>query len=561
MNTLATALLSLLMQAVPLEGIVLKKGTAEPLSRTTVELRQDQENAAILDSTATEDDGRFSFGNVAPGHYRLTAARRGYTRAPLTITLAPGQPARDVRLNMTPTASVSGRVVDLNGRPIGNVEVKAMKASYPEGRRVLTRVQSAQTNDLGEYRFFWLAPGRYYLSAVHLKAQGLLRRMAIGGLGVSASGPAGALVTVENADPALLGLDPRAELESTTDRYAPTFFGGTTDEEKAAGIDLREGADFGGVDIVVGPVQMRHVRGVVVDGVTGKPAQYGSITLPKDPDSPPMKDVKVDRDTGTFDFLVFPGSYTVTATSTSGEGYATFIVGDADIENLTIRTTASFNVPGRIVVEGEPISPTAIEALHITLRRDPPRGEPVINAYDTPLPDGSFTISASAGDFRVNIAPILSVAPSRYAPSLGTTFQNAYVKSIRLGNADVLNAGLHLDRPPSATLEVVIAANPGAVEGQVVRNGREPVEDAAVLLVPGNRRRNELYRTTTTDAAGRFHFTRVPPGDYEVLSWNEVEDGAWYDAQFMKDVEGRGLPVRIAEGQTETVRIEIIPDR
>jgi hypothetical protein len=282
MNIVATALLSLLMQAVPVQGIVLKKGTAEPLSRATVELRRDQENAAIFDSATTEEDGRFSFGNVAPGRYRLTAARRGYTRGPLTITLAPGQPAQDVRLNMTATASISGRVVDLSGRPTGNVEVKAMKASYPEGRRVLTPVQSAQTNDLGEYRLFWLAPGRYYVAAIHPKAQGVFRRMAISGLGASSSGPAGALITVENADPALLGLNPLAEPESATERYAPIFFGGTTDEQKAAGIDLREGADFGGVNIVAGPVQIRHVRGVVVDGITGNPAQYVNITVPKD---------------------------------------------------------------------------------------------------------------------------------------------------------------------------------------------------------------------------------------------------------------------------------------
>jgi protocatechuate 3,4-dioxygenase beta subunit len=568
MSILATALVSFLLQAVPLQGplqgIVLKKGTFEPLSRATVELRRDQENAAILDSATTEDDGRFSLGTVAPGRYRLTAVRRGYTRLPLTITVSSGQPAQDIRLTMTPTASISGRVVDLNGRPMGNVEVKALKASYPEGRRVLTSVQSVQTNDLGEYRLFWLAPGRYYVAAVHAKAQGLFRRIAGNGVGMSASGPVGTLITVEKADPAVLVLDPRAELDAT-ERYAPIFFGGTTDEQKAAGIDLREGADFGAVDIVVGPVQMRHVRGVVVDGVTGKPAQYGSITLPKDLDSPPMKDVKVDRNTATFDMLLFPGSYTVTATSASGEGYATFTVGDADIDNLTIPTTPTFNIRGRIVVEGEPISAAAADtfgALHLTLRRDPPRGEPVTTAYDTPLADGSFTIYASAGDFRINIAPILNVTPSRYAPPSAAAFQGAYVKSIRLGNADVLNAGLHLEGPPSAALEVVIASNPGALEGQVVgqvvRNSPALVADAAVLLIPDNRRRNELYRTTTTDSSGRFHFDRVPPGNYKVLSWEEVEDGAWFDAEFMKSIESRALPVRIGESETGNVRIEVI---
>jgi hypothetical protein len=561
MNILATALLSLLLQvmpqAMPIQGVVLKKGTVDPLGGATVELRLDLENSSVLASTTTEDDGRFFFGNVAPGRYRLTAARRGYTRAPLAITLASGQPAQDIRLNMTATAAISGRIIGPNGRPMGNVEVRALKASYPEGRRVLTPVQSAATNDLGEYRLFWLTPGRYYVSAVHPKAQGMFRRMA-SGVGVSVSGPSGAFVTIENSDPAIRGLDPVTELETAAERYAPIFFGGTTDEQRAAGIDLREAADFSGVDIVVAPVQLRHVRGVIVDGFTGKPAQYGSITLPNNTDSPPIRDPKVDRDTGAFDMLLFPGSYTVTATSASGEGYATFTLGDADID-LTIPTTLSFNIRGKIVIDGEPLSPAALEALRLSLRRDPAGGESVNSAYTTPLADGSFTIDASSGNFRVNLAPILNVTASRYEPPAWRALQNAYVKSIRLGNADVLNAGLRLDRAPSASLEVVIATNPGALEGQLLRNGREPVADALVLLIPDNRRRNELYRTTTTDPAGRFLFNRVPPGDYKVFSWAEVEDGAWHDAEFMKGFESRGLSVHISEGLIETARIEIIP--
>jgi hypothetical protein len=60
-------------------------------------------------TTTTEDDGRFSFGNIAPGRYRLSVTRRGYTRPPLTI-VAPVSPR--YQLNMIPTGSISGRVVD-----------------------------------------------------------------------------------------------------------------------------------------------------------------------------------------------------------------------------------------------------------------------------------------------------------------------------------------------------------------------------------------------------------------------------------------------------------------
>src|SRR6202030_2834833 len=105
-----------------------------------------------------------------------------------------------------------------------------------------------------------------------------------------------------------------------------------------------------------------------------------------------------------------------------------------------------------------------------------------------------FTVSASAGDFRINIAPILNVASARSQPP--AALQNAYVKSIRLGNTDVLNGPIHLDRQPSAALEVVIATNPGALNGQVVKSAVGPAADVPVVLIPDNRRRNELYMTT-----------------------------------------------------------------
>ena len=160
MSVFGTALLLLAMQAVSLHGIVFKKATNEPLSEASVELRQDQANAAILKKLTTDDDGKFRFDNIAPGRYRITVSRRGYTRPPLAITAGARQAEADVQLPMTQTGTISGRVYDVSGQPLGRVEVLAMKASYPNGQRILTPVRSAITNDLGEYRLFWLARGR-----------------------------------------------------------------------------------------------------------------------------------------------------------------------------------------------------------------------------------------------------------------------------------------------------------------------------------------------------------------------------------------------------------------
>ena len=555
MSLFGTVLLALMLQAPPVQGVVLRKGTTEVLSKATVELHRDQGIAAILDSVTTEDDGRFSFSNVEPGHYRLIVSRRGYARPPLAITVTAGRKLEEIQLNMIPAGSISGHVIDADGHPVGNVEVQAMKASYPEGRRTLTPIQSVRTDDLGEYRLFGLVPGRYYAEAIHPKVQGMSQQL-VGAVGMSMGGPTGIVISKGTADPALGEFGFTHVPDSESVRYAPVFYGGTTDEQTASAIELREGADFGGVNFVVGPVQPHHVRGVVIDGITGRAAQYGSITMLRGPDAPRMKDVEVDRETGRFDMTLFPGSHALTANSASGTGYAVFTLGDADIDNLTIPTTPEIDIPGRIVVDGPPISASALEDLQLSLRHDPPRGEQLSLSYSSPLPDRTFTLSASVGDYRINIAPILNLTRSRGGPS--PALQNAYVKSVRLGDTDILNGTLHLKGPTSETLEVVIATTPGALDGQVVKATPGPAADIPVVLLPDLRSRNELYRTTSTDSTGRFHIDLIPPGDYKVFSWEEVEGGAWYDPEFMTANESRGTAVHIGEAKTVTANIEAI---
>jgi hypothetical protein len=297
----------------------------------------------------------------------------------------------------------------------------------------------------------------------------------------------------------------------------------------------------------------------VTDGLTGRPAQYASLTLVTDNDGPRGKEIPVDRESASFDIALLPGTHTLNATSASGEGSVTFQLLDADIGNLTVPTTPSFEIQGRMVVEGE--AGASLTPLHITLHSEAPRKElSDIGSYSMALANGSFMLSATDGDYRLNIDPLLNSVPPRVSiTSLPGALQNAFVKSIRLGNTDVLNGPLHIEGKPSSLLEVVIGRNAGAIDGQVVTDRQMPVADASVVLVPDVRRRADLYRSASADATGRFHFDRVPPGDYKVLSWEEVEDGAWYDPEFLRSVENRGTPVRILDGRTETVRVEVIP--
>jgi hypothetical protein len=64
-----------------------------------------------------------------------------------------------------------------------------------------------------------------------------------------------------------------------------------------------------------------------------------------------------------------------------------------------------------------------------------------------------------------------------------------------------------------------------------------------------------INKTATTDPSGRFHFDHVPPGDYRVFAWAEVESDSWFDPEFMRNYEMLGARVRVAEDSTENVEV------
>src|SRR3954470_9687155 len=157
-----------------IEGAVVRSGTTAGISRAKVTLTPSQSSVAGQ-AVIVDADGKFAFRNLAAGQYRLSAAKDGYVsseygqRGPngsgVAITLTAQQHATDIRIGMTSTGAIGGRIVNRYGGPVGNASVQALRYTYQNGRRVLNAAQTARTNDRGEYRLFWMTPGQYIVSA------------------------------------------------------------------------------------------------------------------------------------------------------------------------------------------------------------------------------------------------------------------------------------------------------------------------------------------------------------------------------------------------------------
>jgi hypothetical protein len=81
------------------------------------------------------------------------------------------------------------------------------------------------------------------------------------------------------------------------------------------------------------------------------------------------------------------------------------------------------------------------------------------------------------------------------------------------------------------------------------------------VLVPAQRTRLDLFRTSTTDQSGRFSFgsPNVPPGEYKLFSWEGIDNGAFYNPDVLKQYEQQGKTVRVSEGSSLNVDVKLIP--
>src|SRR5437879_90989 len=148
-----------------LQVVVVRAGGIEPVIKANIALRDISENSRMF-TGITSDAGKLMIRGVPPGKYALTVTRTGYVRSDQSLTLEDDPLPRNVIVALNPTGTISGRIFDEFGEPVIGAEVRAMKSFYQRGGRILVPMQSAVTDDRGEYRLFWLPPGRYFVSAL-----------------------------------------------------------------------------------------------------------------------------------------------------------------------------------------------------------------------------------------------------------------------------------------------------------------------------------------------------------------------------------------------------------
>jgi hypothetical protein len=133
------------------------------------------------------------------------------------------------------------------------------------------------------------------------------------------------------------------------------------------------------------------------------------------------------------------------------------------------------------------------------------------------------------------------------------------LKAARYGSDDALTT-FRPDSGAASALELTVSSHGAHIEGVVMNSDPVPVPGVWVTLIPddANRKQKRLFQSMRSGPNGKFEFRGVAPGDYQLFSWDNVEEHEWEDPEFIKPFKTKGLAVSVAEGDTKSIDLTLI---
>ena len=517
-------------QTVSVAGTVINISNNEPISNVTLIFNpRAQPGGGAQRLTATSDSaGKFTLPAVVPGLYSIQPQRVGFI-VPRRYGLLPevnvpvSQTIKDLKIQLTPTSVISGRVLDENGEPKSRALVQLMEPVYRDGRRMLApgRGPGATTDERGEYRLANVEAGEYYIRAL----------------------PA-----------------------SDAPTFAPSYYPGVPHPADAARITVNAGRDLSAIDIQLARGKLFTVRFKV----------RSALPLPA---NTPIFFFLAPQDRGDLHLTAFntpfdavgddtyvtprlpPGQYVVRmAYGSPGNALVTanldLNITDRDEDLGTVVVPAGRSVNVRIGNAG--VLPSGA-AQQITVRAAPIDGPPVFTSARLGA-DGTGRISRNSPE------PFQYVLPEgRYRVDVTGVPPGYSVSSAKFNGTEVLDHGLLIEGEPQGPLELTIVSGSATVSG-VVRNSKdEPAGNSRVVLIPSPTRRGPMtnFPTVVTNAAGAFTMADVPPGEYGALAFDyigsEASDRFYSDPEFLKAFDRQVQRLTVERGSASTVNLRLIP--
>lgn len=473
-------------------GVITLKG--EPARNVSVALQPTgQYNQKDTLRAKTDDAGRFRFERVKAGRYVLGALAPGFV-APSenqagiqgkTVNVADGENA-ETEIALRLGGVITGQVIDLRGNPVVGEGIQLTRLNAegkPERLFLGPNGMFHATDDRGIYRLYGLPAGRYLVG---------------------------------------LGFEQRPNsMTFTTNRvfYPFTYYPGTTDQSQAKPVEVGEGTETTGIDMVVGGLKKNYdVAGRVTYAENGQPVigvgiGYGVVSTFDKTVGVSSSFNSPTNSAGEFRMQnILPGKYAASAQPEKEDNSYSepvlFEISDEDVNGLELKLHRGSSISGIAVAEGatDPAMTAKISALRFFVNVK----SQVLTARDnrSPIslaPNGSFTIKG--------------LAPGKVTFSILANTASKGFSIVRIEREGAPQGdGINVNSTEQITgVRLVLGYGLGIVRGQLSIVGNLP----ELIRLSARARRADTGLTVGSagqiDPRGQYRIENLPLGEYEIF--------------------------------------------
>jgi protocatechuate 3,4-dioxygenase beta subunit len=546
-----------------LSGVV-KDSDGQPLRRALVSIESD---VRVARSAITDDDGRFSFGNLPAGRFTVSAEKGGYPsisygakrpgRAGSGVLLTDGQVVNDIALALARGGVLTGTVYDDRGQPLPGVPVQPWEVSTSlSGERTLAAINGngLETDDRGIYRFYGLPPGEYTVGTTWFYSG------VSGDVRVPTDAEIDAAFALIN-NPAAAPATQKA-WDARNYNFARVYFPDALDPLAAATIHLSSGEDRDGVDLHMQLRPMSKIEGTIasvgadagsIEMVLARRSRVGALS------STTFWSAKSD---GTFATQSLgPGDYRIFARTHPPPGEPTMFasqdvtISGADPVALTLTLEPAMTLTGRVVFAGTALPPPPdLTQVRVTFFA-PGSGLSNNNGAAKTDDTGAFSLDGiTPGTFRLTAgAPV--------APNSRPEQPRWTVASIVLDGRDITDLPIDVTSGMPLSTTVTFTDQYSELSGTVTTSPGQRASDFFVVVFPADRRywQTQTRRIVSArpDASGRFVFRGLPAGDYCVAATTDLVPGDLGDAAALGALLSQSAPVTLTLGEKRTFDLKI----
>jgi hypothetical protein len=231
-------------------------------------------------------------------------------------------------------------------------------------------------------------------------------------------------------------------------------------------------------------------------------------------------------------------------------------VADANIEGLVLPLAPGQEISGTVKLEDGDIAALLKPAQNTGALAAPGRVMLALTGAEG-TPSGSSPAQVKDdGTFRFN-----PVGAGKYLLNTVILPPGTFLKSVRFGGMDVTRAPIDTTSGAGGTLDIVLSLKAADVSGSVQNDKSEPLPGVLVVLWPKTPDGSPSggARPGFTDQAGGFRIQSIPPGEYYMAAFEDLDAGLAQGPDFLNHFTGDAKSITLAEGSHETRDLKPVP--